>query len=265
MKESKLFIKKYIISTIFFLIFSQVMIFIFLDGVGGFANDGVSGFIEQANLQNALGDWYQLVFWTDQVNLCCATLGMLYFIFYKNQIYKNLLFCSISYMLFCLFAISVFSWDSFSYNPYESAKTLLFHFINPLVSFIILFWIKNEILLSYKIMIYCSFYVTFYYILALIIYYNFNFTENANEDLRGNHLWIYGFLDFNNQLMFVPTKNIIARFFVVGFGLLLTPIIGFLDFIFIKFIFNVRIQNIQSFLMKKHLVKNNEKQILLNK
>lgn len=239
------------ISLIFFITFIQIIIFIFLDGIGGYANDGVSGFIEQANLKKSLGNWYQLVFWTVHVNLIVSLIGMFWFWANKYLIYKNVLFSFISFMLFCLFAILVFKWNAFTYNPYEAFKTLFLHLINPLIAFIVLFFIKKEIYLVWQYQFYSSIYVTFYFAMTIVIYYQFNFTIDASEELRGKPLWIYGFLDFNNAIFAIPTTNLIFRCFFVSFLFLLSPFVGMITFITIKFIFQIPSNSLTSLSPKK--------------
>ncbi len=236
----KINIKDIVISSVSFILFVVVLFYIFMDGFGKKGSHGVSGFIEQDNLRKTLGDWYQLVFWTFQVNIWFLIIGILWFFLKRNKIIQNMFFCSASYLLFCLFAMSVFEFKSFKTNAYESSKTLFVHCIIPIISFIMLLSVRKEISLQWKWLFINSLYVTFYIILTLIIYYNFNFA--ADSQYPNKPLWIYGFLDYNNQIMFVPLPNMTLTILGICGLLILTPGVGMVLFLFIKFIFFIKIE-----------------------
>ncbi|MBD5422965.1 MAG: hypothetical protein HDR43_00495 [Mycoplasma sp.] len=239
--KDNVIIKRILISGICFIHFLVLLFFIFVDGVAKKGSSGVSGFIEQDSLRKTLGDWYQLVFYTFHINIYFSITGMLYGFFYQNNIIKNLFFCAVSYMLLCLFAMFVFRFNSFKTNMYESIKTLSVHGIAPTISLIMLFSIRKEIILDWKILILNSFYITFYIILTLIIYYNFKFTPDTSYPNKP--LWIYGFLDYDNQIMFIPLNTMTSTIIGITFLLLITPMVGMVLFIFMKLIFNIKMND----------------------
>lgn len=245
--------KSIIISSICFVFFIILSLYIFMDGIGGFAADGVSGFIEQSNLQKTLGPWYQLIFYTFQINLIFCISGMLYFFFSDKQFIKNLMFSSSSFLIFCLFAMLVFNFDSFQYNPYESSKTIFVHLIIPTSSLIIIFLLRKEIILNIKTLFMLSLYMTFYLILSLIIYYNINFSYDVDNDLAGKKLWIYGFLDFDNQILFIPTNIHWFKILLIVFWISISPTISFCLFLLLKYSFNIKtnINNTSTELIKE--------------
>ena len=233
-------IKDIIISSICFVLFGVVLFYIFMDGFGKKGSHGVSGFIEQDNLRKSLGDWYQLIFWTFQVNVWFLIIGISWMFLRKNKIIQNMFFCSSSYLLFCLFAMTVFEFKSFKTNAYESSKTLFVHCIIPIISFVMLLSIRKDIKIQWKWLWINSLYVTFYIVLTIIIYYSFTFAPDSQYPNKP--LWIYGFLDYNNQIMFVPLKGMGLTILGICVLLILTPLVGMILFIFIKFIFNIKIE-----------------------
>ena len=241
MQNKKTGIKEWTISIISFVFFCIIMFYIFMDGIGNKGSHGVSGFIEQDNLRKSLGDWYQLVFYTFQVNLYFVIIGMSWAFLHNNRIVQNLFFCSICFLLFCLFAMYVFEFKSFKTNAYESSKTLFVHCIIPLSSFVILWFVRKEICLEWKWLWINSLYITFYVILSVGIYYTHNFTEDSQYP--NQHLWIYGFLDYDNQIMFVPLPGLGLTVFGIIVTILISPLIGMVLFIFIKWIFNLKIKS----------------------
>lgn len=245
--------KEIIINRIIFLFsfmyFIILLFFIFYDGIGKKGSSGVSGFIEQDALRKSLGDWYQLVFYTFHINLYFVISGMLYGFFYKNKIIQNMFFCSSSYMLLCLFSMFVFRFTSFAYNFYESLKTLFVHFIIPTTAMIFLFIVRKKITLDWKILWINSFYVTFFIILSLIIYFNFYFTEDSLYP--GQHLWIYGFLDYDKQIMFVPLPTLTLTIVGIIFTLIISFFIGMIIFLFFKFLFKIHINPITKYKNKR--------------
>ncbi len=236
--------KEKIISLISFIYFVVVLFYIFMDGIGKKGSSGVSGFIEQDNLRKSLGDWYQLVFYTFQVNLYFLIVGILYVFFYDKQVMKNLFFCSASLLLLCLFAMFVFKFSSFKRNAYEASKTLFVHCIIPISGLIMVFLIRKEIVLQWKWLWINSLYVLFWMILSVIIYYTFKFSPDSQHP--SEPLWIYGFLDYDNQIMFVHFPGN-WKYLGIILALLISPIVGILVFLFIKFIFNIKIKKIYFF------------------
>lgn len=232
-----------------FVYFIILLFFIFYDGIGKKGSSGVSGFIEQDALRKSLGDWYQLVFYTFHINIYCVISGMLYGCLSQNKIVQNMFFCSSSYMLLCLFSMFVFRFTSFSYNFYESLKTLFVHFIIPSTSLIFLFIVRNRIILDWKILWINSLYVTFFIILSLIIYFNFYFTEDSLYP--GQHLWIYGFLDYDNQIMFVPLPTLALTILGIIATLIISPFVGMAVFLFFKILFKIKINPIVKYRNKR--------------
>lgn len=245
-KEDK---KVIIFSIVCFFMFVEVLTFIFMDGVGGWANDGVSGFIEQANLKWALGNWYQLVFLTVQVNIIFSFFGTLFFVFRDSAWIKNILFCFSSFLLLCLLSLLVFSWSSLKTNPYEAWKTVFLHALNPLTSFILILMMQG-FKIDWKGLKVCSLYLTFYYVMAMIIYYNFQFTSKADESLVGKPLWIYAFLDFSRSVLFISIKNIWYEIIINGFFLLLTPLFSLSIFTLMSIVLSADIEFKKPFSLK---------------
>lgn len=225
-----------------FIYFIILLFFIFYDGIAKKGSSGVSGFIEQDALRKTLGDWYQLVFYTFHINLYFVISGILYGFFYQNKIIQNMFFCSSSYMLLCLFSMFVFSFESFMYNFYESLKTLFVHFIIPVTSLIFLFIVRNRIILDWKILWINSLYITFFIVLSLIIYFNFYFSDDTLYP--GKNLWIYKFLDYNEQIMFIPLTTLYLSIIGIIITLLISPFIGMTIFLFFKNLFIIRINPI---------------------
>lgn len=250
-KEDK---KAIIFSLVSFFMFLEVMVFIFMDGIWGWANDGVSGFIEQANLKWTLGNWYQLVFLTVQVNLIFSFFGTLFFVYRDKRWIKNILFSFSSFLLLCLLSLFVFSWSSLKTNPYEAWKTVFLHALNPLTSFLLILMMKG-LEIDWKGLKICSFYLTFYYIMAMIIYYNFQFSSNADESLIGKPLWIYAFLDFSKSVMFISIKNVWYEIIVNGFFLLVSPLLSLSIFTLMSIVLCVDIEFKKPFSIKNKIQK----------
>lgn len=244
-------IKDIVISITCFIFLIVILYFILMDGIGKKGSSGVSGFIEQDNLRKSLGDWYQLVFYTFHANLFFTIIGSSWMFLSKNGIIQNLFFCSICYLLFCFFAVAVFDFASFKTNQYESTKTLFVHIIIPIVSFIILLLIRQDIFLQWKWLWICSFYLTVYIVMTVAIYYTFDFAQDSQYP--GKPLWIYGFLDYDNQIMFIPLPGLPLTIIGIVITILLTPFIGIALFLFMKMLFFVKIQRTHKEVLDKIL------------
>lgn len=232
--------KEVIISIISLLYFCVVVFYIFMDGFGKKGSSGVSGFIEQDNLRKSLGDWYQLIFYTFQVNIYFLIIGISYVFLHNNKVVKNLFFCSSSLLLFCFFSMTVFNFNSFKTNAYEASKTLFVHCLIPLSSFFMVLSIRNEIFLEYKWLWINSLYILFYVVLTIIIYYTFTFSQDSQYP--GKPLWIYKFLNYDYEIMFVPLPNLSLTILGIIVTLLISAPIGMLLFVFMKFCFLIRIE-----------------------
>lgn len=228
------------ISCISFSLLISVLSFIIVDGLNKSINEGVSGFIEQSNLRKSLGEWYQLVFYTFQINIYFLTIGTLLVFFKDNNLIKNLLFCSSSYLLLCFLALAVFKIRLIVVNPYETIKTLIVHGIVPIFSFVSVYLIREEIQLKWKTLWINSSYLTIYIIMTIIIYYNVDFATNTSHP--GEPLWIYAFLDYDNQIMFIPLPGLVWTIIGIITLLIATPFIAMLIFILMKIIFQLNIE-----------------------
>lgn len=243
--------KRYIILVSCMIYLFVVTYFILVDGIFKKGTSGVSGFIEQDSLRKSLGDWYQLVFYTFHVNIYFLIVGILYGIYPRNKIIKNLFFSSATLIILCLCSLIVFSFKSFNYNPYEATKTLFVHGIIPISALLMLFWIKNEIVIDWRILWINSFYFTFYLMLSLIIYYNFKFTQDS--PYPGQPLWIYAFLDYDHQIFFIKTSsNVFLKSFSIGILLTISPFAALGLFNINKNIYNIKSINTlkSTYLMK---------------
>ncbi len=219
-----------------------ILFFIFYDGIAKKGSSGVSGFIEQDALRKSLGDWYQLVFYTFHINIYFVISGIFYSLFPQNKIAQNMIFCSSSYMLLCFFAMLVFRFDSFSYNFYEASKTLFVHCISPLTALILIYFLRTKIFLSWRALWINSLYITLFIILSLIIYFNFTFAEDTLYP--GQHLWIYGFLDYDKQIMFINLPNFTWMIVGITITILISPFVGMTIFMFFKYLLNIKMNPI---------------------
>ncbi|MBR2022450.1 MAG: hypothetical protein IJ997_02030 [Mycoplasmataceae bacterium] len=244
MKNERFNIKNIFISSICFIYLIIILFFIFMDGVGKKGSYGVSGFIEQDHLRKSLGDWYQLIFYTFQVNIYFLIIGISYVFLSKSKIINNLFFCSSTLLFLCLLSMFVFKFDSFKYNSYGATKTIFVHLLIPISSFIMVFIIRKEIFLEWKILWINSLYIPIYIILTVIVYYLVNFAPDTNYP--NQPLWIYKFLDYNNQILFIPLPGIGLTILGIVILILLTPPFGMFLFALSKMVFGISIEKTNS-------------------
>lgn len=250
MKTKKIKItKEMFISIICFIYLIVVIFFIFMDGIGKKGASGVSGFIEQDNLRKSLGEWYQLVFYTFQVNIYFLIIGISYYFLHKSNTIKNLFFCSTSLLLLCIFAILVFDFKSFKNNSYEATKTLFVHFLIPTSAFVMLWIIRKEFIIKWNIIFINSLYITIYLLITVILYYSKKFSFDSS--MPNQNLWIYRFLDYNKQIMFIPLPGMFLSILGIIILLLISPFIGIAIFLFIKFVFVIKIQKTHYYFLNK--------------
>lgn len=181
---------------------------------------------------------YEFFFMTTHVILLVSFTGSFYFLYKENQFFKTLFFCSVAYMVFNAFGLTRFRWDSINKDPYNSYKTLASHFEFPLISFLMLLWVRKDIYLNWNALIIGSLYLMFFYISTMIIYYSITFTNNDNQI---ENLKMYQFLDFNNRIMCFPTSNLGLKIFFNTSLIIFCPISGIVVFIVFKIIYNIQL------------------------
>ena len=241
METKKNFFNNYkhiFISIICFVVFWQL--------IGWTISDIITHWTPQSEVNNAvdyealrkyLGDAYVFCFLTDHTVILAFGTGMFYAVFYKNEKYKTTFFCLMTYLVFNIFALTQFKWSSVKTEHYSSYKTLSCHLLFPITSFLLILWMRKDVLLNWRPMVICSFYLTFFFILMMSLYYSISY----DKDGVFHHLKVYEFLDFNKKIMCFPTTNIgLKYFFIIGITII-TPFAGMGIFIVFKFIYNVKI------------------------
>lgn len=182
---------------------------------------------------------YSLCFLTTQTVFLFSFIGSFYYIFKNKKWYQTLFFCSLSFVIFNIFAMTRYRWETFKVDWYATFKTLTSHLLIPIVTWLLALWIRKDVLLTWKTMFIFSFYLTFFYLLLLIIYYSVTY-EDENGQLQ--HIKLYNFFDFNKKIMIFPTTNIGLRVLFTTGVLIATPVASFVIFFVYKFVFFVKVE-----------------------
>ena len=209
------------------------------DGVTNYVPSGENNKnVNYKALRENLSSYYFIFFMTDQTSFLFLTCGILYFFFHKKNFFNSIFFCFIAYLVFNIFALTSYDWSTFSKLPYSTFKTMMCHLVFPLTGWGILLWIRKDIVLTIKPLFVCSFYLTIFYLITLIVYYSVTYEENNQV----YHLTIYEFLDFNNRVIIFPTQQMVWRVIVNLLIILISPFASLVVFFIFKFIFVVKYQ-----------------------
>ncbi len=198
----------------------------------------VNDSVDYDALRKYLGELYPLAFLTDWTIILAFGVGLFSFIGYQNKNFKSTLFCLLTFLVFNIFALIKFKWEMTTIEKYSSYKTLSCHLVFPIIAFLLMWWVRKDVLITIKSAAYCSLFLTIYYLFAITLYYSISYINNNGEL---TNLKIYDFLDFNNKVIIFNTNSISPRWIWNIIIVLISPLASLGIFLVFKFIYNVKI------------------------
>lgn len=204
----------YVPLTLGILILLSTLIFVILNGGQWFKYDPDPTNPKPAeDLYRVFGGAYTLAYFTNQTNLFVG-VTLILIAFVRTQKSYSWFFASnalitITFLLYwTLLAPFKSDQSEWSNSPFFLFSTLFTHGINPLIGFIYMILIRNELIIDKKIVGIAALYVSLYYVFSIIFYgiggQNIINAEGKPEFQGGI---IYGFLN-PKKLFFIPLENL---------------------------------------------------------
>lgn len=218
--------------------------------------------IENNSLYSFFGGAFTLSYYTFQTNYIVAIVFILSFFKIKTKSFDSFFLSSVSYIVltFVIYwtAIVPFA-SSYKWNiPYWVMNNFILHFINPSLSFIVLFINRKRISVNNKYLKWFSLYPMIFVFYASLVYYlgGSVLVDDQSGEKYFQGLPIYKFLDVQSPIFINLEDNHLLALFVYFFIAIFSPFLMML--IMIAFIKIYRIK-----CNKKYIFFKNKNNIIL--